>query len=136
MIQVLHDGQQGMASIGSELKDEAAKHFFLEETQVRANYAAELANELHRLGVHDVNETGTASGAVHRIWGELKSKLGGGDHTLLETAEQGEDATKHQYDEALRETLPGTVRDLLLQQQAHILESHNIVRSLRDSKAN
>jgi uncharacterized protein (TIGR02284 family) len=135
VIQVLHDGQQGMASIGSELKDAAAKHFFLEETQVRANYAAELANELHRLGVHDVNETGTASGAVHRIWGELKSKLGGGDHTLLETAEQGEDAAKQQYAEALQETLPGTVRDLLLQQQAHILESHNVVRSLRDSTA-
>lgn len=134
VIQVLHDGQQGMASIGSELKDEAAKHFFLEETQVRANFAAELANELHRLGVHDVNETGTASGTVHRVWGELKAKLGAGDHSLLETAEQGEDAAKHQYAEALQEKLPGTVRDLLLQQQAHILESHNIVRALRDSK--
>lgn len=135
VIQVLHDGQQGLATIGSELKDENAKRFFLEETQVRANYAAELSNELHRLGVHDVNETGTASGTVHRVWAELKSKLGGGDHTLLETAEQGEDEAKHKYAEALQETLPGTVADLLRQQQAHILESHDTVRGFRDSKA-
>lgn len=135
VIQVLHDGQQGLATIGSELKDETAKHFFLEETQVRASYAAELANELHRLGVHDVNEGGTASGTLHRAWAELKSKLGGGDHTLLETAEQGEDEAKNKYAEALQETLPGTVSDLLRQQQAHILEAHNIIRSFRDSKA-
>ena len=134
VIQVLHDGQQGLATIGSELKDETVKHFFLEETQVRANYAAELANELHRLGVHDVNETGTASGTVHRVWAELKSKLGGGDHTLLETAEQGEDEAKHKYAEALQEKLPGTVSDLLRQQQTHILASHDTIRSFRDSK--
>lgn len=134
VIQVLHDGQRGLATIGSELKDESAKHFFLEETQVRANYAAELENELHRLGIHDVNEGGTAAGTVHRVWADLKAKLGGGDHTLLETAEQGEDEAKAKYDEALKETLPGTIRDLLVQQQAHILQSHDAVRSLRDYK--
>ncbi|HET9086197.1 MAG TPA: PA2169 family four-helix-bundle protein [Acidobacteriaceae bacterium] len=135
VIQVLRDGQQGMATIGSELKDEAAKHFCLEETHVRANYAAELTNELHRLGVPDVNETGTASGTVHRVWAELKSKLGGGDHTLLETAEQGEDEAKRKYAEALQESLPGTVIDLLRHQQVHINQSHDIIRGFRDSKA-
>ncbi len=135
VIQVLHDGQKGLATIASELKDESAKHFFLEETQMRANFAAELENELHRLGIHDVNEGGTVAGAVHRVWADMKSKLGGGDHTLLETAEQGEDEAKQKYAEALKETLPGTVSDLLLQQQVHILMSHDTIRSLRDSHA-
>ena len=135
VIQVLHDGQKGLATIASELKDESAKHFFLEETQMRANFAAELENELHRLGIHDVNEGGTVAGTVHRVWADVKSKLGGGDHTLLETAEQGEDEAKQKYAEALKETLPGTVSDLLLQQQVHILMSHDTIRSLRDSHA-
>ena len=135
VIQVLHDGQKGLATIASELKDESAKHFFLEETQMRANFAAELENELHRLGIHDVNEGGTVAGTVHRVWADMKSKLGGGDHTLLETAEQGEDEAKQKYAEALKETLPGTVSDLLLQQQGHILMSHDTIRSLRDSHA-
>ncbi len=135
VIQVLHDGQRGLAAIGSELKNESAKHYFLEETQMRASFAAELENELHRLGVHDVNEGGTAAGTVHRVWGDIKASLGGGDHTLLETAEQGEDEAKAKYAEALKETLPGTLSDLLRQQQVHILASHDKVRSLRDSKA-
>ncbi|MGC1781272.1 MAG: PA2169 family four-helix-bundle protein [Acidobacteriaceae bacterium] len=135
VIQVLHDGQRGLAAIGSELKDESAKHYFLEETQVRANYAAELENELHRLGVHDVNEGGTAAGTVHRVWGDLKAILGGSDHTLLATAEQGEDEAKAKYAEALKETLPGTLEEMLRQQQTHIVASHNKIRSLRDSKA-
>jgi uncharacterized protein (TIGR02284 family) len=135
VIQVLLDGQKGLAAIGSELKDESAKHYLLEETQMRASYAAELENELHRLGVHDVNETGTAAGTVHRVWGDLKAKLGGSDHTLLETAEQGEDEAKAKYADALNETLPGNITDLLRQQQAHIIESHNYIRNLRDSKA-
>ena len=42
-------------------------------------------------GIHDVHETGTASGAAHRAWADLKVTLGGGDHTLFVTAEQGED---------------------------------------------
>ena len=135
VIQVLHDGQKGLAAIGSELKDETAKHYLLEETQMRASFAAELENELHRLGVHDVHEGGTAAGTAHRIWGDLKAGFGGGDHTLLETAEQGEDEAKEKYAEALKETLPGTRGDLLRQQQGHILESHNRIRSFRDSKA-
>jgi len=135
VIRVLHDGQKGLAAIGSELKNESAKHYLLEETQVRAEYAAELENELHRLGVHDVKEGGTAVGAVERAWGDLKAKFGGGDHTLLETAEQGEDDAKAKYAEALKETLPGNVAELLREQQAHIVESHDMIRGLRDSAA-
>lgn len=134
VIQVLHDGHKGFAAIGSELKDETVKHYFLEETQVRSKFAAELENELHHLGVHDVHEGGTAAGTAHRIWGDLKAKLGGSDHSLLETAEQGEDEAKAKYDAALRETLPGTIRDLLRRQQQHILESHDRVRSMRDNQ--
>lgn len=135
VIDVLRDGQKGLAAIGGELKDESAKRDLLEESQVRAEYAAELENELHRLGVHDVHEPGTTAGTVHRVWGNLKAALGGGDHTLLETAEQGEDGAKDKYAEALKETLPGNIAEMLRQQQVHILASHNKIRSLRDSKA-
>ncbi len=135
VIQVLHDGQRGLTAVAGELKDEAAKLSLLKESQVRAEFAAELENELHHLGVHDVKEGGTAAGTVHRIWGDFKAKLGGGDHTLLETAEQGEDEAKAKYVEALNEDLPGPLSQMLRKQQTHILESHNRIRGLRDSKA-
>jgi uncharacterized protein (TIGR02284 family) len=42
----------------------------------------------------------TATGAIHRSWGDLKAELVGDAHTLLDTAEQGKDAAKKAYQEA------------------------------------
>ncbi|HWW22607.1 MAG TPA: PA2169 family four-helix-bundle protein, partial [Edaphobacter sp.] len=72
---------------------------------------------------------------LHRAWGDLKAKLGGGDHTLLATAEQGEDEAKKAYREALEQDLPLPVRQLLAEQQAHVLTAHDFVRNHRDALA-
>ena len=133
VINVLEDGQKGMAEIGDHLKDESLKRFFLAESLKRASFRGELENVLHRHGVHDVHESGTAAGVVYRAWAELKAKLGGGDHTLLETAEQGEDEAKDAYKDALAQDLPLPVRQLLVEQQAHVLTSHDFIRERRDS---
>jgi len=135
VIKSLQDGQKGFAEIGEHLKDDTVKRYFLAESLKRANFRAELENELHRAGMADVKESGTAGGAIRRAWGELKAKLGGGDHALLETAEQGEDEAKKAYKEALEHDLPLPVRQLLSEQQTHILSSHDYVKNHRDAFA-
>jgi uncharacterized protein (TIGR02284 family) len=132
VIQVLHDSHKGFSDIGEHLKDAQAKRFFMEEANVRHTFEHELKNAVG--ATEDVG--GTAAGSMHRAWGDLKSNLGGGDHTLLETAEQGEDAAKKAYEEALKSTdVSGPVRELLMRQQTHIRQAHDRVRSLRDAKA-
>ncbi len=135
LIDVLRDSHQGFMDLEANLQDPGARTFFLQQTQERANFSGELENELHRLGVKDVHQSGMVSGKIHRTWGELKAKLGGGDHTLLATAEQGEDVSKKAYEEALQEHLPADIRDILTRQQASVLASHDRVKALRDSKA-
>lgn len=135
VIKSLQDGQKGFADIGEHLKDDTLKRYFLAESLKRANFRAELENELHRAGVADVKESGSVAGALHRVWGDLKAKLGGGDHTLLETAEQGEDEAKKAYKDALEKSLPEPIRQLLATQQAHINNSHDYVRDHRDALA-
>ena len=135
LIDVLRDSHEGFATLEKNLQDPTARTFFLKETQERANFSGELENELHRLGVKDVHQSGMVSGKVHRTWGELKAKLGGGDHALLATAEQGEDVAKKAYQEALEEHLPADIRDILTRQQTSVLASHDKVKALRDSKA-
>ena len=135
VIKSLQDGQKGFAEIGEHLKDEKLKRYFLAESLKRANFRAELENELHRAGMADVSESGTTAGAFHRAWGELKAKLGAGDHSLLETAEQGEDEAKKAYKDALEHDLPLPVRTLLTEQQVHVMNSHNYVRDNRDALA-
>lgn len=129
VINVLEDGQKGMAEIGEHLEDPVLRRYFLVESLRRANFRAELENVLHRQGIHDVHETGTAAGALYRAWAGLKAKLGGGDHTLLETAAEGESETREVYRDALVRDLPAPVCQLLTEQQSHILTAGDYIRS-------
>ena len=132
LIKTLEDGQKGFADIGDHLKDLALKRFFLAESIKRANFRAELENELHRAGMADVKESGTVAGTVRRAWGDLKAKLGGGDRTLLETAEAGEDEAVRADKDALQHELPLPIRELLSSQQAQVIMSHGFVKFNRD----
>jgi uncharacterized protein (TIGR02284 family) len=133
LISTLLDSQKGLADTGEHLKDETLKRYFLAESLKRASFRGDLEEILHQNGVHDIKESGTTAGSLHRVWGDLKAKLGGGDHTLLETAEQGEDEVKKAYADALDQELPLPVRQLLAEQQAHVLTSHDFVKSHRDA---
>lgn len=135
LISTLLDSQKGFADIGEHLKDETLKRYFLAESLKRAHFRGDLEEVLHQSGVHDIKESGTTAGALHRVWGDMKAKMGGGDHTLLETAEQGEDEAKKAYADALQQDLPLPVRQLIAEQQAHILTSHDYVKSHRDALA-
>lgn len=133
VVNALHDSQKGFADLGDHLKEEHLKMYFLAESLKRASFRGDLEEVLHQNGVHDINETGTTLGTINRAWGGLKAKLGAGDHALLETAEKGEDEVKAAYADALKQELPLPVHQLLAEQQAHILTSHDFVRSNRDA---
>ncbi len=135
VITVLLDSQKGLADIGEHINDPRLKQFLLTESLTRASYRGELEEVLHQNGVHDIKESGSTLGTLNRAWGDLKAKLGGGDHTLLETAERGEDEVKKAYADALEQDLPLPIRQLLATQQEHILESHDFVRDQRDTSA-
>jgi len=135
VINALQDSQKGFADLGEHLQDETLKRYFLAESLKRASFRGDLEEALHQNGVHDIKENGTTVGTLHRVWGDLKAKLGGGDHGLLETAESGEDEAKKAYADALNQELPLPVRQLLAEQQAHILASHDYVRNHRDALA-
>src|ERR1700760_2678415 len=124
VIQSLIDGQEGFQQIGEKLEEPALRRYFAAESLKRASFRGELETLLHTHGVHDIKEHGTASGAIHRTWADVKSKLDGGDHTLLKTAEAGEDKAKKAYKEALENDLPLPVKQLLDTQYAHIQTSH------------
>src|ERR1700733_15653125 len=101
LIETLRDGHQGFTELEKNLKDPEARQLFREQTLERAGFSAELENELHHFGVKDVKVPSSTAGKVHRAWGELKARLGGGDHALLATAGRGEDEAKHAYEAAL-----------------------------------
>ena len=94
VIEILHDGERGFSTLSTELKTPSAKTFFMEESRIRGQFASELEAAVSAVKGEIVEEGGTSTGALHRTWGEIKAKFGGSDHTLIATAEQGEDAAK------------------------------------------
>ena len=133
VIEVLHDGERGFSDIGEHLKDPHLKSYFIQESQTRGSFARELEAEYGTLDGEANDIGGTAAGTLHRVWGDVKASLGGGDHTLMETSEQGEDAAKKAYSEALKdESISGNLRGILTRQQTHIQASHDKVKAFRD----
>ncbi|SEF96072.1 conserved hypothetical protein [Bryocella elongata] len=132
VIKTLQDGQKGFAEVGEHLKDPTLKRYFLAQSLQRANFRAELENELHRDGMPDVSESGSVAGALHRVWADVKAKLGGGDSSLLEAAEEGEKSALDVYRDALEQDLPLPVRELLSEQQAHLLNSQEYIQRNRE----
>jgi uncharacterized protein (TIGR02284 family) len=133
VIENLIDGQQGFQKIGDALEDQTLKRYFLAESLRRAEFRGELENILHQEGVADINETGSAAGAFVRAWTGFKTALGGGAHTLLETAEEAEDAAKQAYADALDKFLPSPIREVLTRQAAHIEGAHHHIKAARDA---
>ena len=92
--------------------------------------ARELQDEVRRLG-GDPDTSGSASGALHRGWINIKSVVTGKDDaSIIAEAERGEDAAKKAYDDALRAELSGTAQTLVQQQRAHVHGTHDHVRAL------
>ena len=132
LIEILRDGQQGFKELGHRLQDAEAKRIFLEETQRRAEYAAELENELHRMGVHDVNVSPSRIGKVRLLWGEIQASMAGGQKALLSTAVRSDEIASKAYGDALKEDLPLPLREMLDRQRAHIERTQDKIKAMHD----
>ena len=134
VIEALIDGQKGFLKISEHLKDETLRRYFAAESLKRAEFRGDIEEVLHQEGVHDVKEKGTVGGTVERTWVGIKAQLGAEDHSLLETAEAGEDAAKKAYQVALENRLPLPIKEMLDSQYAHVQASHDYVKAARDSR--
>ena len=119
----------------SHVKRADLKAYFNEQSLERSRFAGELEAELIRMGKPDKKVSGSASAAMHRAWIDTKVALGGGDKTILESVEAGEDKAKDAYQKAVTGDLPENLAQILIRRQAAIACSlpHDRVKSLRDS---
>jgi uncharacterized protein (TIGR02284 family) len=133
LIETCKDGQKGYQDAAQHVKRSDLKTYFNEKSLERSRFAGELEAELVRLGKPDKKVSGSASAAVHRAWIDTKVALGGGDKTILESIEKGEDNAKDTYNKALTGSLPGNLMEIVRRQAAGVQRAHDKVKMLRDS---
>ncbi|PYX64248.1 MAG: hypothetical protein DMG74_13545 [Acidobacteria bacterium] len=135
LIETCRDGEKGYKDAAEHVKRPDLKAFFAEQSVERGRFARELEAELARLGKPGKKESGSVAGAMHRAWIDTKANLGGGDHTILESVEQGEDSAKEAYEKALNASLPSEVQMIVRRQAEGIRRAHDKVKSMRDTLA-
>lgn len=133
LIERCRDGHNGFREAAEKVKAADLKAFFNEVSLERGRFAEELQNELVRLGKPDERVSGSTEGALHRAWIDTKVALGGGDHTVLDWLEHGEDVAKDAYQEAITSDLPENIAQIVRRQAASVQQVHDRVRSLRDA---
>jgi len=135
LIETCRDGETGYLHAASVAHDSELKSYFQQQSLERARFRVELTDAIKRLGEPDPDTNGSSAAVLHRAWFELKDDFGGGDHTLLESVEKGEDSAKNAYESALETKLPAGIHDLVRNQYASVKSAHDRVRRRRDEKA-
>ncbi len=135
LIRICRDGQEGYRDGAEHAKDPELKRLLNEVSLERAKFAGDLENEAVRWGKPDVDRSGTALGAVHRGWADLKAALGGGDDAILSSVETGDDFARKRNDEAIRdEGIPAEIVGILRNQAQAMVGTLDRIRALRKTR--
>jgi uncharacterized protein (TIGR02284 family) len=135
LIETCRDGQNGFKEAAENVKSPELKTFFNEVAAERAQFVNELQLEIRRLGGEPA-KSGSAAGALHRAWMEIKGTLTGkDDHAILAECERGEDSAVEAYRDALKLGLPTAINQTVERQFQSVKQVHDRVKTMRDAKA-
>src|SRR5437762_11231292 len=134
LIQTLKDGQEGFNQAAEGVKAPQLKSLFNEYPNQRSQFATELQSQARSLGRSQPEESGSAAGALHRTWINLKSAItSGDDHAILAECERGEDSAVEEYKKAMNDNLSASLRGIVARQFAQIKEAHDRITNIRDT---
>jgi len=130
LIETCKDGEDGFRTAADGVKKSDLRTLFLTYSQQRAQFAAELQNEVRGLG-GDPEERGSVAASLHRGWINIKSTVTGEDEgAVISECERGEDSAVRNYQSALNEDLPANIRETVERQYAQVKEAHDRIRAL------
>jgi len=131
LIKTSNDGQKGYQAAAEDVKSPEIRAFLTAGAQRCGEGAIELSHLLRALG-KEPPEGGTAAGALHRGWLQIKAGVTTTDLAIIEECERGEDRAKAVYKKALEKNLNADVRFVIERQYQGVLENHDRVHALRD----
>jgi len=133
LIRINIDSAKGFRAAAEVVNDVGLRTRFEQYAAQRDSNAHELRQFVAGSG-EEPEDSGSAGGAVHRWWMDLRSKATGGDAgVVLSEAERGEDAIKHTYEKAMVDIAGSPVSEVLQRQYTEVKRGHDTIRDLRDA---
>ncbi len=135
LIEINIDSSKGFQSAAEKIENADIAGYFRQCSARRAQFAEQLKRVVDVNGVN-APDSGTAKGAIHRWWLDLRGTIQNGDeHAVLAEAERGEDAIKGEYESVLKKTAGSPLNAVLTDQYAAVKEAHDTIRDMRDARA-
>jgi len=126
------DGEYGFRACADQAKRSDLKSLFLQRADDCRGAAQELYEQIRMLG-GDVDDGGSAAGAMHRGWVAVKTTLTTyDDKAVLEECERGEDNAVSRYRKALEQPLPAGIKLIVERQMQGVQRNHDQIEMLRD----
>lgn len=128
-----YDAEKGFKKAAENAKHFGLKSYFTNKSQERYDFGHQLKSELKNFN-QEPDKGGSAKGAAHRTWMEVKSWFStDDDEAMLEEAIRGECASVDEYKDVLKDMeLPGSTRELLELQKHTIEHSLTNIKRLED----
>ena len=113
LVQINKDAEAGFRTAAENIRNSELETLFNGYAKQHANFAAELQQEIKRLG-GTFSDSGTLGGALHRGWLDLKSTLSGHSAAaILASCETGEESAEAAYSRAADANPSGQVHTLI-----------------------
>jgi uncharacterized protein (TIGR02284 family) len=120
LIEINKDAEAGLLNAAENVRNSELETTLTGYAKQHARFAAELQSEVQRLGGKP-ERSGTAGGAVHRGWIDLKAAITGhSPKPILSACESGEDSALAAYADAEADIPTGQTFSLLQKQREQI----------------
>lgn len=136
VIDMLGNRERGYREAAEDIDNNAYRQVFTELANQSRELINRLTEEVTRFG-GSPDDGGSAAGAVHRAWMDLKTALSNNDKVaVLEECERGEDRAVEVYENALNEEIDPQAHEMLKDQYRTVARAHESIRNLRDHEKN
>lgn len=133
LIETCEDGVKGFRDAAKAIGNPMARQVFDTRIEYIERAESDLKAVVRRLG-GDPEDRGTATGAVHRGWMNLKEAVtGNDDEAILAECERGENVAVERYEDALEKDLPADIRLLVDRQYRGTIQNRDRIRELHQT---
>jgi uncharacterized protein (TIGR02284 family) len=134
LVRLCKDSEQGFTVAAESVKNRGLKLLFKSHAAQRAQFAAELKDELKRVG-GEASAGSSPLAILHRGWIHIRAALTVGDEPVedfvLSEALRGERAAVRRYERALANELPQGIREMVERQYQSVTEVRQQVARMR-----
>ncbi|HET8818725.1 MAG TPA: PA2169 family four-helix-bundle protein [Xanthomonadaceae bacterium] len=128
LISVTRDSAKFYGEAAGEAKNPQLQSLFRSMADSKNGIVGALSREVRSEGA-EPKESGSFSGSLHRLYGEVRGKLGSDDYTYVSQLEESEDRMLHAYRDVLKDDdTPQTVKSVVSEYLPKVQAQHDLMR--------